>query len=112
MPSVDHVVHHVLAPMAIEALYCIVPVIRHLVIILHESFLVDHKEPEPVIDVSGMIQPVRKIVLIINDPTPEHHADQQTVVSSDDLRGLLGGLSQSIRNLAHSTYATISALAD
>jgi len=37
MPSVDHVVHHVLAPMAIEALDCIVPVIRHLVIILHES---------------------------------------------------------------------------
>ncbi|XP_044249546.1 uncharacterized protein [Drosophila takahashii] len=111
-PSVDHVVHHVLAPMAIDALDCIVPVVRQLVIILHESFLVDHKEPEPVIDVSGMIQPVRKIVLIVNDPTPENHADQETVVSSDEISGLLGGLSRSIRNLARSTYDTISALAN
>ncbi|XP_016991309.2 uncharacterized protein LOC108053219 [Drosophila rhopaloa] len=110
--SVNHLVHQILAPFAIEALDRIVPAVRRLLIILHESFLVDHQEPEPVIDVSGMIQPVRKIVLIVNDPAPEIHADEQTVISSDELSGLMSELSRSIRSLARSTYDTISALAD
>ncbi|XP_017064510.1 uncharacterized protein LOC108103509 [Drosophila eugracilis] len=110
--SVDHVVHHVLAPMAIDALDCIVPVVRKLVIILHESFVVDHQELEPVIDVSGVIQPVHKIVLIVNDPTPQYVTDQETVVNSEEIRGLLREISRGIRNLALSTYNTISALSE
>ncbi|KRJ98957.1 uncharacterized protein LOC6529431 [Drosophila yakuba] len=112
MPSsVDHVVHHVLAPMAINVLDCVVPVIRQLVIIMHQAFLVGHQESEPVIDVSGLIQPVRKIVLMVNDPTPEYHVDQEPVVNSDDINVLMNGISRSIRNLARSTYDTISAIA-
>ncbi|XP_052850970.1 uncharacterized protein LOC128261350 [Drosophila gunungcola] len=109
--SVDHLVHQVLAPFAINTLDRIVPAVRQLVLILHESFLVNHQEPEPVIDVSVLIEPVRKIVLIVKDSTPEVHPDEETVIGSDEISRLLGEISRSIRDLVQSIYDTISALA-
>jgi len=68
------------------------------VIIQHKSLFVDHKKAKPVIKVYGMVQNIRKIVLIVNVPTPEEHVDQEVVVSWNDLNGLLGLLSRIIRN--------------
>ncbi|XP_017051519.1 uncharacterized protein LOC108095095 [Drosophila ficusphila] len=110
--SVDHVVHNVLAPMAINVLDCIVPVLRQVVISIHEFFLADHREPEPVIDVSRLIPSAVRLVLMVNDSGPEISSDRETVVNPDALSGLLSDISQSIRNLARSTYDTMSALGE
>ncbi|EDW77282.2 uncharacterized protein Dwil_GK18903 [Drosophila willistoni] len=95
------------APFTIYILDRVVPFVRDMICILHDSFIIDHREPEPVMNVQLLVPPVRSLIVIFYDSHIELHRLPEPVVDVNMVRAV-----SSIAHLARSTVSVLGSLAN